>query len=120
MAGEEYPCQKRELPPFRCMALFALRFFAIGDSAFKSIESQHSEFNAQRGSDYEPNFVMTSPMLMRLPMNLNALRCRINAACDSCDSVPVCPLQATEAFAMIFERDLDCDSIRRAGCLRLS
>jgi len=26
MAGEEYPCQKRELPPFRCMALFA---FAI-------------------------------------------------------------------------------------------
>jgi hypothetical protein len=27
----------RELPPFRCMALFALRFFAIGDSAFKSL-----------------------------------------------------------------------------------
>ena len=38
MAGEEYPCQKRELPPFRCMALFAVRFFATCDSAFRSLD----------------------------------------------------------------------------------
>ena len=59
---------------------------AIGDSAFKSIESQHSQFNTQRGSDYEPNFVMTSPTSIRLQLNVKTRDGRISAASDSCDS----------------------------------
>ena len=56
-------------------------------------EAQRSKCNAQRGSDYDPNFAMTSPMLTRLQTNLKTLRCRISAAPDSCDSsVLICEI----------------------------